>query len=302
VKRLFVFGLACALLAPPAPVRADDSARAEELFREGKRLYGDGRLDAACAALAESDRLEPAVGTLGMLAACDERRGKLLSALRAYQEVARRAAAVDDERGAFAQKRADVLDRRVPRLTIEAADAKTVIRVDGEVQDRQTLRSPLRRDPGPVRVEATHADASTFAHDAVLEEGASLVVAIPAPAEASRPAPGSEHGPPWAAIGAASVGVAGLLVMTGFGLSAASANGDSEDRRGPCEAGSGAACAEGAALREDASAAAGVATVGFAVGVAGLVTGAVLWALHGGEPAPATVTTSRQGARLHVTF
>lgn len=289
--RRFVAAVAAAsVLFASTSALADDVARAEQLFREGKRLYGAGQLDAACAALAESDRLDPAVGTLGLLAACDERRGKLVAALRAYREVARRAAATKDDRAAFARERAEALDRRVPKLTVDVADPASEVRVDGAVLEPDAFGRPIPRDAGAVAIEATHRDGTTFSHRASLAEGASLVIAIPAPGRVE-PAPSEAAGspaPPWAAIGAAGVGVAGLAVMTGFGLSASGLDDDSRELAGECEAGSASACTQGEAARDDAGTHAGVATVGFVIGAAGLATGVLLWILHddGAEPPP----------------
>ncbi len=287
MRRLLAVLVAASLFTPCAFARAEDPARAESLFREGKRLYGAGQLDEACAALAESDRLDPAVGTLGLLAACDERRGKLREALLAYREVARRAAAANDDRAAFARERAESLERRVPKLTVDVADPSSEVRVDGERLRTEDFGHALLRNVGSVEIAATHRDGTTFSHRAALTEGASLVVAIPAPGRAAEaPTPSGEGSPPWAAIGAAGVGVAGLAVMTGFGLSAASLDGDSQDLAVECEAGSASACTQGQDARSDAETRAGVATVGFVVGVAGLATGALLWLLHDGDEAP----------------
>src|SRR5687768_8531645 len=52
-----------------------DAAAGEALFIEGRRLMKVGDRPAACAKFAESQRLDPAVGTLANLADCEEQRG-----------------------------------------------------------------------------------------------------------------------------------------------------------------------------------------------------------------------------------
>ena len=59
----------------PEPVpatQASDVARADLAFREGRALLTEGNYDAACPKLEESQRLDPALGTLVNLAVCYE--------------------------------------------------------------------------------------------------------------------------------------------------------------------------------------------------------------------------------------
>ncbi|NOU28880.1 MAG: hypothetical protein HOO96_13330, partial [Polyangiaceae bacterium] len=66
-----LFALALVLIA--APAFRDD---AETLFREGRKALEAGDYAVACAKFAESQRIEPAPGTLLNLAGCEERSGK----------------------------------------------------------------------------------------------------------------------------------------------------------------------------------------------------------------------------------
>lgn len=61
--------------AQPAPASPSDTARADELFREGRTLMEQGRYTEACEAFAESMSYERALGTLLNLATCVERSG-----------------------------------------------------------------------------------------------------------------------------------------------------------------------------------------------------------------------------------
>ena len=73
---------ACSGGSPPAPAMADtrDPAAAEALFEAGRQAATRGDWTTACPKFAESQRLDPAPGTLLNLADCEEHLGHLASA------------------------------------------------------------------------------------------------------------------------------------------------------------------------------------------------------------------------------
>ena len=64
------------------------SAEAEMLFREGKRLIKDGKIAEGCDKLEASDRIESSVGTLLNLADCREKNQQLATAWATFRKAA----------------------------------------------------------------------------------------------------------------------------------------------------------------------------------------------------------------------
>src|SRR5262249_1310687 len=124
-----------------------------QLFANGKQLLETRHYDEAAAALAESDRLDPAIGTIGLLARCHELQGRLTVARREYEETARRAAAKGDSREAFARERAAELVKRLGHLRLGlppgAVGARLLLDGQAVEPDRD-----LDLDPGPHVVDA----------------------------------------------------------------------------------------------------------------------------------------------------
>ena len=82
-------GLALALapLIARAEPTAQDRALAETLFRDGRALVQAGKVAEGCTKLADSQQLDPQMGTLLNVALCQEQQGKTASAWAAFVEV-----------------------------------------------------------------------------------------------------------------------------------------------------------------------------------------------------------------------
>jgi hypothetical protein len=216
-----------AALSSSAAARAQDirdPAAAEELFRQGRAASEKQDFSTACAKFRESNRLDPAVGTVFNIADCEEKLGRLATSWTLFQEVVQRLPPADNRR-AIAEQRASTLEARVPKLSIRLAHSDrtdVTVRRDGVSLGTASLDTPLPVDPGDhvVIVEAPGTRAAEF-HARVAEgESAVLDVAIgdalPATGEVS---PGVNSGVPvatpgpnhTAAYGVGGVGVAGLL-------------------------------------------------------------------------------------------
>ncbi len=154
--RVIVMLVSVALLAHAAPARAQ-SAEAEALFREGRRLLKKGKIAEACDKLAASERLDSSVGTLLNLGDCRERLGKLASAWASFRQAESMARRSDNaEAEAEARRRAVRLEPRLSHLLIEVPDASRVdgltITRDGDLVDPGMWNAKMPVDPGTYQI------------------------------------------------------------------------------------------------------------------------------------------------------
>jgi hypothetical protein len=161
--------------------------RAEALFREAKRLMGDHAYAEACPKLAESQRLDPAGGTLLTLALCHEAEGKTASAWSEFNEALERAGIdVRPDRATIARTHAAALEPHLARLEVRVpvtGDAADGIEVacDGRPVPRASWGAPVPVDPGQHRVVAKAAGKVAFGATvtAVVEQTVTVEVALP---------------------------------------------------------------------------------------------------------------------------
>jgi hypothetical protein len=111
--------LASALLAPAQAWAASkkDAAAADALFRAGRKAMEASAFGEACPKFAESNRLDPAVGTLFNLANCEEKIGKLAEASTHFREVLELLPPKDD-RAPSARAHLATMAPRLSRLTL----------------------------------------------------------------------------------------------------------------------------------------------------------------------------------------
>ena len=139
--------LACALsvAAFEGSARADaslaDKAAAQSLFDEGRKLMTAGKYAEACPKLAESQKLDPGVGTQFHLADCYEKMGQTASAWAGFLEAASAAKSMgQSDREKVARDRAAALAPRLSKLTITSAEATAIagveIKRDGTAVER----------------------------------------------------------------------------------------------------------------------------------------------------------------------
>lgn len=269
----------CAWVAwsvPAAAQSSQDRALAEALFRDAKDLVKSGEYDAACPKFAESQRLDPQLGTLLHLATCHEQQGKTASAWAEYSEAAERAQAKGDPRAEIAGERADALEAQLMRLRIVLAQPadELEIEVDGLRIGSETLASAFPVDPGEHAIVVRRPGGDTWQQRVSVPTGPGVhEVRVPLVTIASAGSTSDDDGAAMRTAGwiAGGVGVAGLAVMTIFGILAATQASSADDE---CD---GRFCSQaGLDGHADAHTSATVSTIGLVVGVVGIATGTVL--------------------------
>ncbi|MCA9642024.1 MAG: hypothetical protein H6718_15855 [Polyangiaceae bacterium] len=221
-KLWMLLGLLATLGAASTASAQNDPAAAEALFQQGRAAADAGDFRTACEKFRESNRLDPAVGTLLNIADCEEKLGRVATAWTHFQEVAQRLPATD-ERRALAAQRAAALEPRLPKLTIKVGEALpegSKVTRDGVELTQASFGAPLPVDPGDVvvKVEAPGHEPNEFKLS--IAEGEQKDLEISA-GDASSSASGSlstDAGSPTLGYVLGGVGILGLVVggVTGF--------------------------------------------------------------------------------------
>ena len=157
------------LLVGARSAHAQDTAKvaaAESLFEEAEKLETAGNLEQACGKYAESQQLDPGLGTLLHLAQCYEKAGKTASAWGRYREAFELAVRAGDQRSEIARKRADKLEPMLSKLTISVKPQNQVtglaVARDGVAVGAPQWNLALPMDPGPHVIVASAAGYEPF--------------------------------------------------------------------------------------------------------------------------------------------
>ena len=291
-----------------AAASPEDVKRAEVLFREGQKLLKAGSVPQACAAFAESQRFDPAVGTLLNLAECHAQERRFASAHAEFLEAARQAGeAGQHERETFAKDQAALSEAVLSYVELRLPPGVDSVTLDAKPLAKPALARPLPLDPGAHALVASGAGRRprTLRLDVANGPSTQVVDVPPLEAEPSTPAATAAPADPArprriAGLATAGAGVVALGLGAFLGLRAAGKKSDAEPH---C---AGRFCdAEGLSLQEDAHAAATVSTVAFVVGVLAVGAGSYLYF---SVPRPAkgiaraSVTPTLGGLRLEATW
>ncbi len=297
--------VASAKQAQAAPI---DAVTAREQLKQGYALKKEGRCADAVPHLVESERLDPQAKTLLNLAECEDSLGHLVDADAHLLEARDRARTEGHpELETIANQRLDIIDKRVPRLTVvlapDASPATQVFRDTTLLRD-VSLGVALPVDPGPHVVQATAAGIGNRRFEVTLKESESQTLTVSAvvggaPAAAPASAPHGDAGSSVShlpAIVAFGVGGVGAIVGTIFAVRAYSRWSDAKS-----ECFSATTCGSGtlaASSTSNARTSATVSDVGFIAGGVGVAAGVVLLLLESRSSTSAASTSATGGRSL----
>jgi hypothetical protein len=296
----------------PREACAQNAAAAEALYNKGMSSLKNEDFEAACPAFEESHRLDPKPGVLFTLAACEQKRGRLATAMTRYEDFLEIVASLpagekarQRQREQAAKREKEAIADKVPSLTVvlpPSVGEEYVVKRDGEVMGRPSLGMSLPVDPGEHVVTVHEGDGPAVLTERVtLGLGEKHTLKLPATYPKSKPdtpppPPGGGEGkekrfPPALPVAALAVGGTGVVLGSVFGLMALGKKGTVDDE---C---SGTVCRseEGRSAGETGATFATVSTVGFVVGVLGIGTGVTLLLLQKDvEPAERPATDARR--------
>jgi len=306
--------LCCVGVCLPTSARAEagaaQKAAAESLFDDGLRAMKSGHFSEACPKLEESERIDPAIGTLLYLGECYEKVGRTASAWATFREAASTAKAQGEtDRSRVATTRADRLQPSLSKLTLNVVPDTARLATLRVTREGVPLASTLFGVAIPVDPGKYHIVASAdgyLSHEAdieVLANGDTKALEIPAlvasatpaaaaaaattanatatqpatavPPQNPEPAGSSDgNGLRTAAYVTGALGVVSLGIGTYFGVKAISKNNDAKEH---CPGGNICNDPAGESLTNDAQSAATVSNITIAVGAAFVVAGVVLY-------------------------
>lgn len=286
-----------ALLLATGPARAQPSGAstaAQLLFDEAKALSKKGDLAAACPKFVESNKLEPAGGTILHAADCHQRQGKLATAWGEYNEAL--SFAIRDKRAdreQIAREQIALLGPQLGKvLLVVPSDAREIealtVSIDGTTIGRAGWGSPVPLDEGthvvtasapgyrPRRMElsVTNGVLTTFAVVAPEKED----TPIPTPPDVPKltPANSTDERQRTIALAVGGIGLIALGVGAGFGIRAISI-GDQSSRCTEGPPGRNGCSREVVDEQNTARTSAAISTVAFVAGAVVVGAAAVLW-------------------------
>lgn len=273
-----------ALLAATAPAFADDVKLADEKFDAALKLQEAHDDVGACKLFHEAYDLNPsAIGKILNVAKCEERAGKVATAIHYFSDARDRAREQNEaEAVKAAEERLAILTPRAPHVAIalsETYNADAKLLVANKVVDIATA-SDVAVDPGEVSIVVSVPGRVSFTKRITIAEGEHKAVAVPKlgyPVTACR----------WCrALGKSAVAVGGVSLAAGVVIGLVSHSRWNSATQGCTKNGNDLVCDSGKGPNGEPSqidrvnSARSLGDVGSVFGIAGgvlAVGGAALW-------------------------
>jgi tetratricopeptide (TPR) repeat protein len=252
------------LLAMIGNAAADDQS--DRLFAEGRALVAQGKPDEACAKFQQSFVIDRhAIGTLLNIGLCNERQGKVATAVKRYREVVDHAEEQNNpDAKQAAVDRLAVLAPIVPRVQISAVliEGETIV-----VDDATVTPGEVELDPGDHRIVASAPGYAVYETHVRAELGKKAAVELPHLDKAS-------HRRLYGAIGMAAGGAFVATSVVIFAVARSRYNGAFPDH---CDHASAGCDHDGQQTVDSARSLGNVGTAFGVVGVVALAAGAALY-------------------------
>ena len=283
------------VLVLASPAFAD---KADELFKQGKKLMAEKKFAEACPKLEKSFEVDATIGTELNIGRCYEEWGKLGKAYHAYSDALKRADDAKDNRAPKIKELIAKLEPNVPHLVIHIPDGAETsglqVAIDGvTVTD---ITAPQLVDPGPKSIEYALGSGPRKSKLVPMERGGTSEITLDLPkAKADKtdkvsdkvvvapkqvpeaPAPNVGHGQRVAGVVIAGAGVATLGLSTYLALAARSKYNDALAAN--CMGMTNACNMQGLTDTHDARSAANTATIIGGVGLAAIAAGIVVYVI-----------------------
>ncbi|NUO47532.1 MAG: hypothetical protein HOV80_01610 [Polyangiaceae bacterium] len=299
---LALSGVAFAQQANPEPT-PDQKAQAQVLFDKGKALFDKGKCADAVPLLAESNRIDPGIGTLLHLSDCQAQLGQTASAWAGFLEAAALAKAKGQaDREKVARQQAEALEPKLSRLRIVVADGNKdlglVLKRNGAPVSSLSFGDWVPVDPGPQKLEAEAPGYKPWTETIEVPSGPTRTEAtVPVLEKAPEPVKPPPVTQPTglttgdimkiSGVAAGATGLLSVAVGAGFGIHALITW---DEAKSTCQDEDTENCTlQGVRLQRDASTSALVSTVTFAVGGALVASGALLFFLAPADEPPPPV-------------
>jgi hypothetical protein len=319
-KTAVAISLAVTLAVPVAARAQSTGAVAEQLFRDASARLKEGKTHEACLKFAESQKLDPQLGTLLNLAACHEKEGKMATAWGEYNELVDQASKLGDaKRLDYAKNRAADVEKKMPRLQLYVPTGTSELKIDGQAMGEAAWTTVLPIDAGDHKItyaapgKEPRSQSVTVAPGGVTTQAAlapfvdsppSAAVAQPAPSPvripAATPAEPKRGGSGLRTVGyaVAGAGVVGVGVGGVFGAIALGAKGNVTSNCGSAAGLADNLCNQtGFDAQKQARTNATISTISFVVGGVALASGVAI--LLFGTPPPSAANATARRMRHH---